>query len=94
VYYKYYLGAREPRRPSDFADLGHLYAIPYCHAAIIERDLANTLAQIKRHDRVLDQTEIYDLDIVSKWANPAANQRLQPTAAAAIMGPPQLNRGR
>ncbi len=71
LYHKYYLGNREPRRPSDFGDLAHLYAIPYCCAAIMERDLANTLIQIKRHDGVLDHTEIYNLDVVSKWANAA-----------------------
>jgi hypothetical protein len=69
VYYKYYLGSREPRRASDFGDLAHLYAIAYCKAAIMEKDLANTLAQIKRHDAVLQGTDIYDVGVVSKWAS-------------------------
>ena len=69
VYYKYYLGSRQPRRASDFGDLAHLYAIPYCRAAIMEKDLANTLDQIKRHDAVLEATDIYDIGVVSKWAS-------------------------
>ena len=31
----------------------------------MERDLANTLRQIKRHDGVLGTTEIYDIDFFS-----------------------------
>jgi len=68
VYFKYYLGRREPTRSSDFGDLAHLYAIPYCEAAVMEKDLANVLSQIKRHDPVLESTEIYDISVVDRWA--------------------------
>lgn len=67
LFYKYYLGGREPSRASDFGDLAHLFAIPYCPCAIMERDLANTLRQIKRHDDVLRTTEIYDIDFFRSW---------------------------
>jgi hypothetical protein len=67
LFYKYYLGGREPSRASDFGDLAHLFAIPYCSCAIMERDLANTLQQIKRHDDVLAATEIYDIDFFNSW---------------------------
>ena len=67
LFYKYYLGGREPSRASDFGDLAHLFAIPYCPCAIMERDLANTLRQIKRHDDVLATTEIYDIDFFRTW---------------------------
>jgi hypothetical protein len=68
LYYKYYLRNREPKRPSDFGDLFHLYALPYCALAVVERDLANVLTQIKRNDTVLDATDIRDIDFIRGFA--------------------------
>jgi hypothetical protein len=73
LYYKYYLGSREPKKPSDFGDLFHLYALPYCTLAVVERDLANVLAQIKRNDTVLDTTEIRDIDFIRGFAAHASH---------------------
>jgi hypothetical protein len=70
LFYKYYLAGREPSRPSDFGDLAHLFAIPYCVMAIMERDLADTLRQIKRHDEVLAETTICDIDFFKLWTQP------------------------
>ena len=73
LYYKYYLQNREPKKPSDFGDLFHLYALPYCALAVVERDLANVLSQIKRNDAVLDATEIRDIDFVRGFAAHASH---------------------
>jgi hypothetical protein len=70
LFYKYYLGRRDPRRMSDFGDLAHLFAIPYCTVAIMERDLTNVLQQIKRHDPVLRSTTISDIGFFGKWPPP------------------------
>ena len=67
TFYKYYLGGREPKKLSDFGDQAHLYALPYCVAAVVERDLANVLRQIKRHQPELSATEIYDIDWVKQF---------------------------
>jgi hypothetical protein len=61
LYYKYYLAGRVPKSGSDFGDLFHLYALPYCAVAVLEKDLANVLGQIKRNDAVLESTEIHNL---------------------------------
>ena len=63
MYYKYYLGGRTPE-PSDFGDLSHLYALPYCPIVVVERDMANVLRQIQRHDDVLASTEVQDIDFL------------------------------
>lgn len=68
VFYKYYLGGRLPKKLSDFGDQSHLYAIPYCVAAVVERDLANVLRQIKRHHSVLAETEIFDIDWLEQFS--------------------------
>lgn len=73
LYYKYYLGNREPKKSSDFGDLFHLYALPYCALAVVERDLANVLAQIKRADTVLAATEIRDIDFLRNFAADASH---------------------
>lgn len=70
IFYKYYLGRRDPRRMSDFGDLAHLFAIPYCAVAIMERDLANVLQQIRRHDSVLGSTRISDIGFFKNWPPP------------------------
>ncbi len=67
IYYKYYLGGRTPE-PSDFGDLSHLYALPYCPIVVVERDMANVLRQVQRHDDVLSSTEVLDIDFLKRFA--------------------------
>jgi hypothetical protein len=64
LFYKYYLGGRDPKKPSDFGDLFGLYALPYCVLAVVERDLANVLTQIQKYDPVLTNVEIRDISFV------------------------------
>lgn len=61
IFYKYYLGQREPRKLSDFGDLWHLFSMPYCKLAVMERDLCNILNQIKQHHDVLENTTVYNI---------------------------------
>ena len=68
IFYKYYLGRREPNKMSDFGDLSHLFIIPYCELAIMERDLSNVLNQIKRHQDILATTVVRDIDFFTDWA--------------------------
>jgi len=67
LFYKYYLGNREPRKLSDFGDLGHLFYIPYCELAVMERDLCNILNQIKRNHDILENTSVKNIDFLSQW---------------------------
>lgn len=64
IFYKYYLGQRQPKRLSDFGDLFHLFSIPYCKAAVFERDLCNVLNQIKNKQEILENTKIYNIDFI------------------------------
>lgn len=67
IFYKYYLGRREPSKTSDFGDLAHLSVIPYCELAIMERDLCNVLNQIKRNQDTLASTVVRDIDFFEDW---------------------------
>ena len=67
IFYKYYLGQREPKKLSDFGDLAHLFVIPYCELAIMERDLCNVLNQIKRNQDTLKSTVVRDIDFFKDW---------------------------
>lgn len=68
IFYKYYLGQREPKRSSDFGDLSHLAYIPYCEVAVMERDLCNVLNQIKNHQDTLKSTVVRDIDFFADWS--------------------------
>ena len=68
IFYKYYLGRRDPNKLSDFGDLFHLFSIPYCDIAVMERDLANVLNQIRRNHLVLKSTEVYDIDFLGRFS--------------------------
>lgn len=68
IFYKYYLGRREPKRLSDFGDFFHLFPIPYCEIAIIERDLCETLNQVKRNHTILDSTDIENIDFLKRFS--------------------------
>jgi len=70
IFYKYYLGNREPRKLTDLGDLGHLFYIPYCELAVMERDLCNVLGQIKRNHTILENTTIKNIDFLSRWDYP------------------------
>jgi hypothetical protein len=67
VFYKYYLGQREPNERQDFGDLSHLFVIPYCPLAFMERDLCNILNQIKGHQDILESTIIRNIDFFKDW---------------------------
>jgi hypothetical protein len=67
IFYKYYLGRREPKRLSDFGDLAHLCSLPYCKLVITERDLCSVLNQIKRNHDILDSTVVRDIDFFEDW---------------------------
>lgn len=67
LFYKYYMGQREPKKLSDFGDAGHLFYIPYCKLAVMERDLCNVLNQIKSHHDTLDSTVIRNIDFFDDW---------------------------
>ncbi len=47
--------------------------LPYCAVAVVERDLANVLMQIKRNDTVLDSTEIRDIDFIRDFGAHASH---------------------
>jgi hypothetical protein len=64
IFYKYYLGQRQPKRLSDFGDLFHLFPIPYCELAVMERDLCNILHQIKSNHTILESTDVQNIDFV------------------------------
>jgi hypothetical protein len=66
IFFKYYLGRRQPATVSDFGDLGHSFFLPYCRMAILERDLGSVLKQIKRHCDVLTQTEIHTVELLRR----------------------------
>ncbi len=67
IFYKYYLGQREPNKLSDFGDLFHLFPIPYCKIAVMERDLSNVLNQIRNNQDILEGTDIFDIDFVRRF---------------------------
>ncbi|MFA6055018.1 MAG: hypothetical protein WC769_06565 [Thermodesulfovibrionales bacterium] len=67
IYYKYYIGRREPLKPSDFGDLGHSYFLPYCEIVVVERDLANVLFQIKQGTDVLSNTRVETIDFIRSF---------------------------
>lgn len=66
IFYKYYLGQREPKKLSDFGDLFHLFYLPYCELAVVERDLCNILNQIKSNDDILATTDMSISEILCK----------------------------
>lgn len=67
IFYKYYLGQREPKKLSDFGDLFHLFPLPYCELVVMERDLCNILNQIKRNHNILNSTIIHNIDFLKNW---------------------------
>jgi hypothetical protein len=67
IFYKYYLGQREPKKLSDFGDLFHIFPLPYCEVVVMERDLCNILNQIKKNHNILNSTIIHNIDFLKNW---------------------------
>jgi hypothetical protein len=67
LFYKYYLGNREPSKLSDFGDLGHLFYLPYCKLIVMERDLCTILNQIKQNQDVLENSIIKNIEFLKNW---------------------------
>lgn len=64
IFYKYYLGGREPRKTSELGDFGHLYYVPYCKLAVMENDLCNILKQIQKNQGVIAETKIENISFI------------------------------
>lgn len=62
VYYKYYLGNKESKEISEFSDLFHLFHFPYCKLIIVEREMYDILNKIKSHCKLLQDTEVKNID--------------------------------
>lgn len=65
VYYKYY-NQNKTVSKSDFADLFHLYCMPYCHFAIVERDMCHILNQIKSRNRILNGVIVKNMEFFNE----------------------------
>ena len=67
IFYEYYLWGKSSKQQSDFVDLWHLYHIPYCKVAIVERELCMLLKHIKRNHQVLSTTNVLDIEFIRQW---------------------------
>lgn len=61
LFFKYYNQGKEAKT-TDFADLHHLYCIPYCHLAVVERDMCHVLNQIKNRHPILNGVFVKNID--------------------------------
>ncbi len=59
--------SKSSQEDSDFGDLFHLFALPYCEEAVLERDLAETLRQIKRNHSILNSVEIGNIEYLDRF---------------------------
>jgi len=66
MFYKYYLAGRTPQ-DSDFGDVFHLHAMPYCKLVVVERNMCEVLKQVKRNHRVLDGVVLKNLRFLADW---------------------------
>lgn len=62
VYYKYYLGNKKSKELSEFGNLFHLFHFPYSKLIIVEREMFNILNKIKSHYKLLQDTEVKNID--------------------------------
>ena len=62
IYYKHYLGNRESKELSELSNLLHLFHFPYCKLIIVEREMYNILHKIKSQYKLLQDTEIKNID--------------------------------
>lgn len=66
IFYKYYLTGREPQ-PTDFGDMFHLHAMPYCKLVVVERNMCEILNQVKRNSHVLNGVVVKNIRFLSDW---------------------------
>lgn len=65
TYYKYY-NQNKAVSKTDFADLFHLYCMPYCHTVVVERDMCNILNQVKQNHRILKEVSVKNMDFLNE----------------------------
>jgi len=66
VFYNYYLAGRTPQG-SDFGDMFHLHAMPYCKLVVVERNMCDVLNQVKRNNKVLEGVVVKNLKFLDDW---------------------------
>jgi len=71
-FFKYYVGRRAPKTPSDLGDLCHLEYMPYCRLVVTERDLQETLRQLRPLTRVLDASTIKNISFLRELGRQVA----------------------
>ncbi len=64
IFYKYYIGKRKADKISDFGDLFHLFYIPYCKLAVLERDQCSILRKIQKDSSILENVRIENIDFI------------------------------
>jgi hypothetical protein len=62
VYYKYYLGKRQPKDLTNFGELFHLFYFPYCKLIILGRETWRIVNEIKSDCKALDGVEVKNVD--------------------------------
>ena len=62
VFYKYYNGRRTPKKLSEFGDLFHLFYLPFCKQAVLERDMCSILLNIQKEENLLQGVTIHNID--------------------------------
>lgn len=67
TFYKYYLTGLEPTKASDFGDMFHLHAMPYCKLVVVERNMCEILNQIKMNSSILDGTVVKNIKFLDDW---------------------------
>lgn len=63
-YFRYYLGNRTPNNKSDLGDFFHPTYLPFCNLAIVEKDMAENLRQIKLISPLISELQIEDIGFV------------------------------
>lgn len=66
TFYKYYLTEQQPKQ-SDFGDMFHLHAMPYCKLVIVERNMCEVLNQIKKNSNILNGVVIRNIKFLKDW---------------------------
>ena len=62
-FYRYYLHRRIPEG-NDYGDFLQVVPIPYSRISVVETKLRDDLRHIKKHDPILQHTEIHNLDFL------------------------------
>jgi len=66
TFYKYYLQGQQPK-PSDFGDMFHLHAMPYCKLVVVERNICEVLNQVKKNSSVLKGVVVKNIRFLDDW---------------------------